>query len=56
MKDVVKVYMERLCLFISTEHIQFHRLMKNGILELLMESVGCSPRAMLNCLNLLFPN
>ena len=55
-KDVVKVYMERLYPFISTEHIQFHRLMKNGTWELLMETVGCSLRTLLYCLNLLFPN
>ena len=55
-KDVIKVCMERdFHPFISTEHIHFRRLMKNGTWELLMESVGCFLRAMLNSLNLLFP-
>ena len=40
---------------LSIEHIQFHRLMKNGKWEHLMKFVGCSPRAMLNCVNMLSP-
>ena len=56
-KDVIKVCMERdFHPFISTEHIHFHRLMKNGTWELLMESVGCFLRTLLSCLNSLFPN